>query len=195
MYKTVGELAQAWRPDAAASRAVAGRVRDGLVRGWVTVAGPELRWRVEAALADEGLALEAQDGWVPLAAYLRLHEHIAELDHGGDGKAFAGRWLRDVERQIPGLARWPLKALGLRRGLELLPRLWPEAWGTPAPRVRADGERWILEDFEGLPLDSPTLALLLALQFELAARLLSGGRARVQVQPDASGGVRSLVIS
>ncbi len=162
-------------------------MRDGLVRGWTSVAAPDLQLLVQRELKCEGISLDGADGWVPMAAYLRLHEHIADLDHSGDGRAFAERWLRDVERQVPALARWPLKALGLRRGLDLLQRLWPEAWGTPAPTVRTADESWYIEGFTGLPADNPTFVLLLSLQFELAARLLSGKRAGVLVRSGVAG--------
>ncbi len=181
MFITRADLARDWQPDAEHSRAVPGRVHQGLVREWVAVAGPALQLQVENALNTEGCSLLARDGRVPFAAYLRLHELIAELDHQNDGAAFADRWLRDVAAQISPVARLPLRALGPKRGLLLLPRLWPEVWCAPAPQLEFGKTSCMIGHFTGLPVDHPTLALLLVLQFELAMQLLTGGRGSVQV--------------
>lgn len=80
--------------------------------------------------------------------------------------------------------------MGVRRGMGLLPRLWPQAWDLPAPTLTW-GERTVtVGNFAHPAAAHPTFRLLLALQLELAGHVLGGPETVAQVQTGAEFGVR-----
>ncbi len=170
-----------------ADRAVAagGRCHGALVSGWRQLVAADVAYGVVADLQAEGLDLQPDtDDRIALAAWLRLHDHLAQRLCGGDRAAFGQLWLKEVGGRLPWLGRIGLRGLGLAGAIRQLPAAWAAGFDVPAPAVVVDPTR-VRAVWQGHPVfAAPTFRWLMALQGALVLPLCgSWPGVRVQAAP------------
>ncbi|MBM4343052.1 MAG: hypothetical protein FJ100_06710 [Deltaproteobacteria bacterium] len=160
------------------ARAAGGRCRSALVEGWRDLVPAAVAAAVTADLAADGLPLGADAGsWLPLAGWLRLHDHLAARLCDGDRPAFGRLWLAEVGVRVPWLGRAGLRALGLRGAVRYLPAVWSAGFDLPAPAVTVADDA-VHAVWRGHPAFAvPTFRWLVALQGALLAPACGGWRA------------------
>lgn len=179
------ELARACNWELARSAAVPGAVRASLVRDWRELAGPELSDRVLRhwpASIDKGELDQPSDAWMAAAAWLTLHQLLIAHGWRGDAYAFAEDWHRQVLAKLGRPVRWALRAWGLVRAIDHLPKLWGHVYRAPVPLHSLTDGALTLEFAAHELLDMPLARLLLACQARAACELLTGHSQSIEVK-------------
>lgn len=156
-------------------RAAGGRCHVALVHDWRTLVAPPLAAAVAADLDREGLGLQPDAGGrIAVAAWLRLHDHLAARLCDGDRAAFGRLWLAEVGGRVPWIGRAGLRALGLTAALRQLPGVWTAGFDLPAPLAQFEAHA-VTATWRGHAVfAAPTFRWLVALQGALLAPLCGG---------------------
>lgn len=155
--------------------AAGGRCHPALVSGWRQLVAADVANGVVADLHADGLDLQPDaHGRIAVAAWLRLHDHLAQRLSGGDRAAFGQLWLQEVGGRLPWLGRAGLRALGLTGAVRQLPGVWAAGFDLPAPQVQVHGGHVDATWRRHAVFAAPTYRWLIALQGALLAPVCGG---------------------